>query len=194
MGGLFKNPIVIAGVLGDSHGALTGQMCFEEGLGKVTYGTGSSVMVNIGEKVATAPRGLVTSIGFAALGKVFYAFEGNIHCTGGTIKWLEQRLQMIGSPDEAEELAVTVEDNGGVYVVPAFAGLGAPWWQGDIKAAILGMTLGTGKPHVLRAALESIAYQVNDLVKAMTTQAGIKLKEIRVDGGPTKINFNAVPG
>lgn len=189
VGGLFKNPIVIAGVLGDSHGALTGQMCFEEGLGKVTYGTGSSVMVNIGEKVATAPRGLVTSIGFAALGKVFYAFEGNIHCTGGTIKWLEQRLQMIGSPDEAEELAVTVEDNGGVYVVPAFAGLGAPWWQGDIKAAILGMTLGTGKPHVLRAALESIAYQVNDLVKAMTTQAGIKLKEIRVDGGPTKNKF-----
>ena len=87
-------------------------MCFEEGLGKVTYGTGSSVMVNIGEKVATAPRGLVTSIGFAALGKVFYAFEGNIHCTGGTIKWLEQRLQMIGSPDEAEELAVTVEEGG----------------------------------------------------------------------------------
>ena len=189
VGGLFKNPIVIAGVLGDSHGALTGQMCFEEGLGKVTYGTGSSVMVDIGEKVDTAPRGLVTSIGFAALGKVFYAFEGNIHCTGGTIKWLEQRLQMIGSPDEAEELAVTVEDNGGVYVVPAFAGLGAPWWQGDIKAAILGMTLGTGKPHVLRAALESIAYQVNDLVKAMTTQAGIKLKEIRVDGGPTKNKF-----
>ena len=96
---------------------------------------------------------------------------------------------MISSPDEAEELAATVKDNGGVYVVPAFAGLGAPWWQGDIKAAILGMTLGTGKPHVLRAALESIAYQVNDLVKAMTTQAGIKLKEIRVDGGPTKNKF-----
>ena len=115
------------------------------------------------------------------------ASSGNIHCTGGTIKWLEQRLQMIGSPDEAEELAVTGEDNGGVYVVPAFAGLGAPWWQGDIKAAILGMTLGTGKPHVLRAALESIAYQVNDLVKAMTTQAGIKLKEIRVDGQSIKV-------
>ena len=189
VGGLFKNPIVIAGVLGDSHGALAGQMCFEEGLGKVTYGTGSSVMVNIGEKAAVAPRGLVTSIGFAALGKIFYAFEGNIHCTGATIKWLEQRLQMISSPDEAEELAATVKDNGGVYVVPAFAGLGAPWWQGDVKAAILGMTLGTGKPHVLRAALESIAYQVNDLVRAMTSQAGIKLKEVRADGGPTKNKF-----
>ena len=189
VGGLFKNPIVIAGVLGASHGALPGQMCFEEGLGKVTYGTGSSVMVNIGEKAAVAPRGLVTSIGFAALGKIFYAFEGNIHCTGATIKWLEQRLQMISSPDEAEELAATVKDNGGVYVVPAFAGLGAPWWQGDVKAAILGMTLGTGKPHVLRAALESIAYQVNDLVRAMTSQAGIKLKEVRADGGPTKNKF-----
>ena len=189
VGGLFKTPIVIAGVLGDSHGALAGQMCFEEGLGKVTYGTGSSVMVNIGEKAAVAPRGLVTSIGFAALGKIFYAFEGNIHCTGATIKWLEQRLQMISSPDEAEELAATVKDNGGVYVVPAFAGLGAPWWQGDVKAAILGMTLGTGKPHVLRAALESIAYQVNDLVRAMTSQAGIKLKEVRADGGPTKNKF-----
>ena len=189
VGGLFKNPIVIAGVLGDSHGALAGQMRFEEGLGKVTYGTGSSVMVNIGEKAAVAPRGLVTSIGFAALGKIFYAFEGNIHCTGATIKWLEQRLQMISSPDEAEELAATVKDNGGVYVVPAFAGLGAPWWQGDVKAAILGMTLGTGKPHVLRAALESIAYQVNDLVRAMTSQAGIKLKEVRADGGPTKNKF-----
>ncbi|MDC2256127.1 glycerol kinase GlpK [Bacteroides thetaiotaomicron] len=189
VGGVFKNPIAIAGVLGDSHGALTGQMCFEEGLGKVTYGTGSSVMVNIGEKATVAPYGLVTSIGFAALGKVFYAFEGNIHCTGGTIKWLEQKLQMIDSPDETEELVATVEDNGGVYVVPAFAGLGAPWWKGDVKAAILGMTLGTGKPHILRGALESIAYQVNDLIKTMTSQADIKLKEIRVDGGPTKNKF-----
>ena len=112
------------------------------------------------------PSGIITSIGFAALGKVFYAFEGNIHCTGGTIKWLEQRLQMIGSPDEAEELAVTVEDNGGVYVVPAFAGLGALAARGH-KGTVLGMTFRYREAiHVLRAALESIAYQVNDLVKA----------------------------
>ena len=187
--GLFKHPILIAGVLGDSHGALTGQMCFEAGLGKTTYGTGSSVMVNIGEKIVPAPEGLVTSVGFAAFGKIFYAFEGNIHCTGATIKWLEQKLRLISSPGEVEEQTTSVEDNGGVYFVPAFAGLGAPWWNSDVKAAILGMTLGTERAHLLRAALESIAYQVNDLVKTMTFQAGIDLKEIRVDGGPTKNKF-----
>lgn len=189
VGGIFRNPIAIAGVLGDSHGALTGQMCFEEGLGKATYGTGSSVMVNIGEKMVAAPQGLVTSVGFAAFGKVFYAFEGNIHCTGATINWLEQKLKMIASADEVEEQAVLVDDNGGVYFVPAFAGLGAPWWHSEIKAALFGMTLGTGRAHVLRAALESIAYQVSDLVKAMTGRAGIELKELRVDGGPTRNRF-----
>lgn len=189
IGGLFREPVAIAGVLGDSHGALTGQMCFEEGLGKTTYGTGSSVMVNIGGKAVPAPQGLVTSVGFAALGKVFYAFEGNIHCTGATISWLEQKLKMIASPGEAEAQAVAVKDNGGVYFVPAFAGLGAPWWHSEVKATISGMTLGTGRAHILRAALESIAYQVNDLVKAMTCKAGIGLKELRVDGGPTKNKF-----
>lgn len=189
IGGIFNKPITIAGVLGDSHGALTGQMCFEEGLGKATYGTGSSVMVNIGEKAAAAPDGLVTSIGFAALGKVFYAFEGNIHSTGATLKWLQEQLKMIVSPAEVEEEATSVEDNGGVYFVPAFAGLGAPWWNDSVKAAVMGMTFATTRAHFLRAALESIAYQVNDLVKAMTVKAGINLKEIRVDGGPTKNNF-----
>lgn len=187
--GLFDEPIPIAGVLGDSHGALTGQMCFEEGLGKTTYGTGSSVMVNIGERAATAPEGLVTSIGFAALGKVFYAFEGNIHSTGATLKWLEQQLKMIASPAEVEAEATAVADNGGVYFVPAFAGLGAPWWNDKARATVTGMTLATTRSHFLRAALESIAYQVTDLVRAMTEKAGITLKEIRVDGGPTKNKF-----
>lgn len=187
--GLFKEPIDIAGDLGDSHGALAGQMCFAEGLGKATYGTGSSVMVNIGETAAKAPEGLVTSVGFAALGKVFYAFEGNIHCTGATIAWLKDELKMIGSASEIEALATTVPSNGGVYFVPAFAGLGAPWWQPDAKAQISGLTLGTGRNHICRAALESIAYQVADLVNAMTKQAGISLKELRVDGGPTKNAF-----
>lgn len=189
VGGVFSQPIAIAGVLGDSHGALTGQMCFEEGLGKATYGTGSSVMVNIGEKAAAAPDGLVTSIGFAALGKVFYAFEGNIHSTGATLKWLQEQLRMIDSPADVEAEATSVEDNGGVYFVPAFAGLGAPWWNDTVKAAVMGMTFATTRAHFLRAALESIAYQVNDLVKAMTVKAGIDLKEIRVDGGPTKNRF-----
>ena len=143
-------------------------------------------MVNIGEQFAAAPQGLVTSIGFSALGKTFYAFEGNIHSTGATLKWLEQQLKMIESPNEVEAAANEVKDNGGVYFVPAFAGLGAPWWNDQVKAAVFGMTLATTRSHFLRAALESIAYQVNDLVKAMTQQAGIALKEIRVDGGPTK--------
>lgn len=189
VGGVFNKPITIAGVLGDSHGALAGQMCFEAGLGKATYGTGSSVMVNIGEKAAAAPEGLVTSIGFAALGKVFYAFEGNIHSTGATLKWLQEQLKMIASPADVEKEATAVDDNGGVYFVPAFAGLGAPWWNDGVKAAVMGMTFATTRAHFLRAALESIAYQVNDLVKAMTVKAGIGLKEIRVDGGPTKNKF-----
>jgi len=187
--GVLQHPVCIAGVLGDSHGALTGQMCFTAGLGKATYGTGSSVMVNIGEQYAEAPEGLVTSVGFAAQGKTCYAFEGNIHCTGATLKWLEQQLQLIQSPDETEAAARSLDDNGGVYLVPAFAGLGAPWWNDRARAAILGMTLGTTRAHVLRAALESIAYQVNDLVSAMTQRAGITLRELRVDGGPTKNRF-----
>ena len=186
--GLFEKPIEIAGVLGDSHGALAGQMCFEKGLGKSTYGTGSSVMINIGEQRHEPPQGLVTSVGFAALGKVFYAFEGNIHCTGATIKWLVDN-HIIDSPQVAEALATAIPDNGGVYFVPAFAGLGAPWWDPDAKALICGMTLGSKKEHIVRAALEAIAYQVKDLVDLMTSQSGIRLKELRVDGGPTKNNF-----
>lgn len=187
--GLFPDGIEIAGVLGDSHGALAGQMCFEAGMGKATYGTGSSVMVNIGEEAVAAPDGLVTSVGFAAQGKVFYAFEGNIHCTGATLRWLTDQLQLIASPAETEGLATSVADNGGVYLVPAFAGLGAPWWNSEAKAMICGMTLGTTKAHVVRAALEAIPYQIKDLVDLMTGQAGVALKELRVDGGPTKNRF-----
>lgn len=184
--GVFSSPVQIAGVLGDSHGALAGQMCFEPGMGKATYGTGSSVMVNIGEDAVAAPDGLVTSVGFAAKGKVFYAFEGNIHCTGATIKWLVEKLRLIESPAVIEQLALSVSDNGGVYLVPAFAGLGAPWWNSQAKAMICGMTLGTETGHICRATLEAIAYQVKDLIDLMTPQAGIDLKELRVDGGPTK--------
>jgi glycerol kinase len=187
--GYFTNAIQIAGVLGDSHGALVGQMCFEVGMGKVTYGTGSSVMVNIGEEPKDAPEGLVTSVGFAALGKTFYAYEGNIHCTGATIKWLVEKLELIESPQEIEAQAISVADNGGVYFVPAFAGLGAPWWADNARAIIYGMTLGTTKAHILRAALEAIAYQVKDLVDLMTGQAEVSLKELRVDGGATHNKF-----
>ena len=187
--GLFSSPIQIAGVLGDSHGALVGQMCFEPGSGKVTYGTGSSVMVNIGEDAKSAPEGLVTSVGFSALGKTYYGFEGNIYSTGATLKWICDQLQLIGKPAEMEALATSVENNGGVYIVPAFSGLGAPWRKSDVKGAVFGLTFATTKAHFLRAALESIAYQIKDLVDVMARATGGRLKEIAADGGPTKNRF-----
>jgi len=187
--GLFSKPIQIAGVLGDSHGALVGQMCFEKGSGKVTYGTGSSVMVNIGEEPKAAPEGLVTSVGFSALGKTYYGFEGNIYSTGATLKWICDQLGLVGHPSEMEALATSVEDNGGVYIVPAFSGLGAPWWKSDVKGAVFGLTFATTKAHFLRAALESIAYQIKDLVEVMARATGGRLKEIAADGGPTKNQF-----
>lgn len=186
-GGIISE-VPIAGVLGDSHGALTGQMCFTPGMGKATYGTGSSIMINIGEKPLPAPKGLVTSVAFAACGKTFFAFEGNIHCTGATIKWLQDDLKLIQSAAETEELATSVKSTDGVYFVPAFAGLGAPWWDNDAKALICGMNRGTNKAHIVRAALESIAYQVKDLMD-LIQNSGVELKELRVDGGPVKNNF-----
>ena len=187
--GLFAEPIPIAGVLGDSHGALVGQMCFTQGSGKVTYGTGSSVMVNIGEEPKAAPEGLVTSVGFSAFGKTYYGFEGNIYSTGATLKWIADQLQLVGHPSEMEALATSVADNGGVYIVPAFSGLGAPWWQSSVKGAVFGLTFATTKAHFLRAALESIAYQIRDLVDVMARATGGSLKEIAADGGPTKNHF-----
>lgn len=187
--GLFTEAIKIAGAIGDSHAALCGQMCFTKGLGKATYGTGSSVMVNIGEDYSDAPEGLVTSIAYSALGKTFYAFEGNIHCTGMTISWLKNELGLISEASEIESIAKSIPDNGGVYLVPAFSGLGAPWWKPKAKARIIGLTLSSGKAQVCRAALESIAYQVTDLIKAMTDTAGIQLREVRVDGGPSANAF-----
>ena len=187
--GIFPTPITIAGVLGDSHGALVGQMCFQEGSGKVTYGTGSSVMVNIGEKPLPAPKGLVTSVGYSAFGKTYYGYEGNIYSTGATLKWMADQLQLVGHPAEMEAQAVSVSDNGGVYIVPAFSGLGAPWWQSDVKGAVFGLTFATTKAHFLRAALESIAYQIRDLVDVMAHATGGQLKEICADGGPTKNKF-----
>ena len=182
--GLFPAGIPIVGLLGDSHGALVGQCCFRPGQAKATYGTGSSVMMNIGENALSAPDGLVTSIGFAAGGKTHYAFEGNIHCTGATIKWLVERLRLIDSPADIETQAAP--SAGGVYFVPAFAGLGAPWWRPEARAAVVGMSLATDRSHMLRAAMESIAYQVTDLAGVMAEKAGVALSELRVDGGPTR--------
>lgn len=187
--GIFTAPIKIAGVLGDSHGALVGQMCFNTGQGKVTYGTGSSVMVNIGENPLPAPQGLVTSVAFTALGRTFYGYEGNIYSTGATLKWMADQLQLVDHPAEMEAIATSVVNNGGVYIVPAFAGLGAPWWNSQVKGAVFGLTFAATKAHVVRAALESIAYQVKDLADVMAQATGGALTEICADGGPTRNAF-----
>lgn len=179
----------IAGILGDSHAALFGQTCFESGMGKATYGTGSSIMMNIGNKPLESPEGLVTSIGWGAKKKIVYVFEGNIHCTGDTINWLVNDIGLLSDPESSEEIALSVPDNNGVYLVPAFVGMGAPYWDNDARAVITGMPRSTKKSHIVRAALEAIAYQVKDLVDLMTTGSGVDLVELRVDGGPTKNIF-----
>jgi glycerol kinase len=186
---IFKKPIPIAGLIGDSHGALFGQLCFAPGTGKSTYGTGSSVMMNIGQHPLPPPKGLVTSIGFGCDNSIDYVFEGNIHCTGDTLNWLINELGLISDVVEAEKIATSIDSNGGVYFVPAFVGLGAPYWDNEAKACITGLSRDSGKTHVVRAALESIAYQVKDLVDMMTSNGQVKLQKLRVDGGPTKNNF-----
>ncbi len=186
---IFDTPVPIAGLMGDSHAALFGQNCFSPGMAKATYGTGSSIMMNIGNIPLAPPDGLVTSIGWGREKTIDYVFEGNIHCTGDTINWLVNDLQLIGSAAETEELAISVDGNNGVYLVPAFVGLGAPYWDNNARAAICGMSRSANKAHIARAALESIAYQVKDLIDLMGKEAGISLKELRVDGGPTRNNF-----
>jgi glycerol kinase len=187
--GIFKNEIPISGILGDSHAALFGQRCYHKGLAKVTYGTGSSVMMNIGSQPLEAPEGLVTSVGFGINGQTDFVFEGNIHSTGATIKWMADSLGIISCSSESEELANSITSTEGVYFVPAFSGLGAPYWDNQARANISGISGGTKKAHIVRAGLESIAYQVKDLLSLMADKAGIDLSEIRADGGPTRNQF-----
>jgi len=186
---VFDKPIPIAGLLGDSHAALFGQHCITPGFGKATYGTGSSVMMNIGKQPLEPPKGLVTSIGFSLNKSIDYVFEGNIHSTGDTINWLKNELQLINDASETEVLAASVDDNGGVYLVPAFVGLGAPYWDNQARACIVGMSRSSKKAHIVRATLESIAYQVKDLTDLMSSGGAVQLKELRVDGGPTRNNL-----
>ncbi len=186
---IFDRAVPIAGLLGDSHAALFGQNCTIPGFGKATYGTGSSVMMNIGNEPLEPPKGLVTSIGFGRNRTIEYVFEGNIHATGDTINWLKNEIQLINDASETEALASSVEGNGGVYLVPAFVGLGAPYWDNEARACIVGMSRNSTKAHVVRAALESIAYQIKDLVDLMGTESSVQLKELRVDGGPTRNNL-----
>ena len=187
--GYFDTPIPIHGVLGDSHGALFGQGCLAPGMIKATFGTGSSVMMNIGEKPIFSDAGVVTSLAWCMGGKVNYVLEGNINYTGSVIKWLVDDVKLLGASKESGALAMEANPEDTTYLVPAFSGLGAPYWDSEAKAAIVGMTRNTGKAEIVRAAEECIGYQIADLVLLMQEASGLPVKELRVDGGPTKDKF-----
>ena len=184
--GWLDHPIPIRGVLGDSHGALLGQGCREPGMIKATYGTGSSIMMNIGEKPIWSDQGLVTSLAWKLRGKVSYVLEGNINYTGAVITWLKDDLKLIVSPGETEALARAAVEGDTTYLVPAFSGLGAPYWDSRARACLCGMTRTTGRNEVVRAALDCIAYQITDIVEAMRKSAKLTIGELRADGGPTR--------
>ncbi|WP_168122364.1 glycerol kinase GlpK [Paenibacillus sp. HB172176] len=175
--------IPIAGVIGDSQAALFGHLCLEEGMAKATYGTGTSVLMNTGAKPAAASKELVQAIAWGQGGTVTYAAEAIIRTSGDSIKWIRDDIGLFDSFDELDALLLQAPDNEGVYLVPAFVGLGAPYWQPNARAAIIGMNRGTGKAHLARAAVESIAYQVKDAVDMLQEATGIALGELRVDGG-----------
>lgn len=187
--GFLPRPIPIHGVLGDSHGSLFGQGCLKPGMIKSTYGTGSSIMMNIGEEPVLSTHGVFTSLAWSMGGKVNYVLEGNLNYTGAVITWLKDDLQLIRSPGETGALAEAAVQDDSLYLVPAFSGLGAPYWDSRASAAIVGMTRTTGRAEIVRAGVECIAYQITDIVKAMSEDAGITVKELRVDGGPTKNTY-----
>ena len=187
--GFLEKPIPIRGVLGDSHGALFGQGCLEKGMIKATYGTGSSIMMNIGETPVFTDLGVVTSLAWSMDGRVNYVLEGNINYTGAVITWLKDEVKLISSAAETEELARGAAENDRTYLVPAFSGLGAPYWDSKASAVICGMTRTTGKAEIVRAALDCIAYQITDIVRVMGEASGIDIEELRVDGGPTRNGY-----
>ncbi len=184
--GYLDSPIPIRGVLGDSHGALFGQGCLEPGMIKTTYGTGSSIMMNIGKEPVFSDKGVVTSLAWRMGGVVNYVLEGNINYTGAVVTWLKDDVKLIGSAGETEALARSANPGDHTYLVPAFSGLGAPYWDSGACAAFLGMTRTTGKAELVKAGLDSIVYQITDIVRAMGESAGLTIGELRVDGGPTK--------
>jgi glycerol kinase len=181
--------IPIAGVAGDQQAALFGQACFEKGLAKNTYGTGCFMLSYLGDQLVRSRSGLLTTLACDPKGKPAYALEGSIFITGAAIQWLRDQLQVIAKASETEAVARSVPDTAGVYFVPAFVGLGAPYWDMNARGGILGLTRGANRSHIIRAALESIAYQTRDLVLAMENDLGAGVKELRVDGGASQNNF-----
>ena len=186
---LFGLEIPIAGIAGDQQSALFGQLCFQEGMVKNTYGTGCFMLMNTGEKIVTSQNGLLTTIAWGVDNKVEYALEGSIFVAGATIQWLRDELKIIHEAADSEYFAQKVQDTNGVYLVPAFTGLGAPYWDMYARGAIVGLTRGVNRNHIIRAALESIAYQTKDVIDAMIEDSGINLTALKVDGGATANNF-----
>lgn len=185
----FNVSIPIAGVAGDQQSALFGQACFEPGMAKNTYGTGCFMLMNTGEKPVASTHGLLTTISWGVEGKVEYALEGSVFIAGAALQWLRDGLKIIDSAPDSEYYAMKVADTGGVYVVPAFAGLGAPYWDMYARGAIFGLTRGTHKAHLIRATLESLAYQTFDVLEAMELDSGLELSSLRVDGGASVNNL-----
>jgi glycerol kinase len=186
---LLGDAISIAGIAGDQQAATFGQACFEPGMAKNTYGTGSFMLMNTGSLAGVSKSGLLTTIGWGINGKVTYCFEGSIFITGAAVQWLRDSLKIINHAAETEQLAASVEDTGGVYLVPAFVGLGAPYWDQYARGTIVGITRGSGRAEFARAALEAAAYQTRDVATAMEADSGIQLKELRVDGGMVANNL-----
>lgn len=185
----FGEEVTISGAAGDQQAALFGQACFKEGMAKNTYGTGCFMLMNTGEKQVRSDNGLLTTLAWGIDGKVQYALEGSIFVAGSAVQWLRDGLRMFQRADLSEGYANRVDSTNGVYVVPAFVGLGTPYWDPDARGAIFGITRGTEKEHFIRATLESIAYQACDVLKAMEQDAGLELSSLRVDGGASLNNF-----
>ncbi|EIX6318735.1 glycerol kinase GlpK [Staphylococcus pseudintermedius] len=185
----FGQNVPIAGIAGDQQAALFGQACFERGDVKNTYGTGGFMLMNTGEEAVKSGNGLLTTIAYGIDGKVNYALEGSIFVSGSAIQWLRDGLRMINSAPQSEDYAIRVDSTEGVYVVPAFVGLGTPYWDSDARGAIFGLTRGTEKEHFIRATLESLCYQTRDVIEAMGQDSGIEVNSLRVDGGAVKNNF-----
>jgi glycerol kinase len=186
---IFGSKIPIAGIAGDQHAALFGQMCIHNGMVKNTYGTGCFMLMNIGDRFIASKNNLLTTIAWKINDKVQYAFEGSIFIGGAVVQWLRDGLGIIKASADVEKLALSVPDTGGVYFIPAFAGLGAPHWDPEARGTIVGLTRGTTAGHLARAALQSIAYQTMDVLKAMEADSGTPIRELRVDGGATANNL-----
>lgn len=187
--GVLDNPVPVHSAIGDSHAALFGQGCHRSGMIKTTYGTGSSIMMNTGENCVSSRHGLVTSLAWGIDGKVNYVLEGNINYTGAVLTWLKDDVKLIETPAETEEAARAANPSDNTVLVPAFSGLSAPYWNDNAKAMLYGMTRTTGKNEIIKAALESIALQIQAVLAAMEKDSGMKIQELRVDGGPTKNKY-----